>query len=54
MTQKDVATLLGYESASGYNALENGQVKMTVEQLKQLKRIFNITNEAINMFFLNE
>ena len=53
ITQKQMAETLGYESASGYTALENGQVKMTVDQLVQIRNVLNLTNEEIIHFFLS-
>lgn len=54
LTQKDMAAQLGYESVSGYNALENGQVKMTVEQLIQIRDVLQLTNDELITFFLNQ
>ena len=47
LSQSDMATYLGYKGKSGYSNLENGKVKMTVEQLEQLITILSIPQEDL-------
>lgn len=46
-TQEDMAKLLGYKSKSGYNNLESGKVKMSLEQFEEIIRVLNIPQEEI-------
>ena len=43
LTQEDVANRLGYASKSGYNLMENGKVKPSIEQIVKLSEIFNMS-----------
>ena len=54
LSQSDMASYLGYKGKSGYSNLENGKVKMTVEQLEQLITILSIPQEAIRLLQLQE
>ncbi|WP_244833400.1 helix-turn-helix transcriptional regulator [Clostridium sp. BJN0001] len=51
ITQADMAELLGYNHKSGYNKLENGERKISLEQAKTISDFFNLTIEDI--FFDN-
>lgn len=46
-TQEDMARLIGYKSKSGYNNLESGKVKMSLEQFEEIIRILHIPSEEI-------
>ena len=41
-TQEQMAEKLGYSSKSGYNMLENGNVKLSLEKAKILSNLLNI------------
>lgn len=47
LTQSDMAKLLGYKHKSGYNKLELGDRKITLEQAKIISEYFNMTIEDI-------
>ena len=47
LTQSDMAELLGYKHKSGYNKLELGDRKITLEQAKIISEYFNMTIEEI-------
>lgn len=47
LTQSDMAELLGYKHKSGYNKLELGDRKITLEQAKIISEYFNMTIEDI-------
>ncbi len=46
-TQEEMAQKIGYKSKSGYNNLESGKVKMSLEQLEDIIRILRIPLEEI-------
>lgn len=50
-TQDEMANLLGYRHKSGYNKLENGERKISIEQAKIISDFFNMSIEEI--FFDN-
>ncbi|WP_173714662.1 helix-turn-helix transcriptional regulator [Clostridium beijerinckii] len=50
-TQDEMAILLGYKHKSGYNKLENGERKISIEQAKVISDFFNKSIEEI--FFNN-
>ena len=50
-TQDEMAILLGYRHKSGYNKLENGERKISIEQAKIISDFFNMSIEEI--FFDN-
>lgn len=52
ITQEQMAKELGYSSKTGYCELENGHVKMTVEQLIIIKNVLSLTDEEVISFFL--
>ena len=41
-TQTDMAELLGYKSKSGYNNIETGKVKMSLQQMAEIIKILGI------------
>ena len=41
-TQEDMAKKLGYKDKSGYNHLENGNVKLTIEKVIKIAEILNV------------
>lgn len=47
LTQSDMAKLLGYKHKSGYNKLELGDRKITLEQAKIISDYFNMSIEDI-------
>lgn len=47
MTQEDVANLLGYRGKQGYNAIETGKAKATVENLEKISDYFGITLDQL-------
>lgn len=47
LTQSDMAELLGYKHKSGYNKLELGDRKITLEQAKIISDYFNMAIEDI-------
>jgi transcriptional regulator with XRE-family HTH domain len=49
-TQEYMAEKLGYKDKSGYNHLENGNVKLSVERAMMISKILNV-NPSI--FFIN-
>lgn len=49
-TQEYMAEKLGYKDKSGYNHLENGNVKLSVERAMMIAKILNV-NPSI--FFIN-
>lgn len=46
-TQDEMATLLGYRHKSGYNKLENGERRISIEQAKIISDFFNMSIEEI-------
>lgn len=46
-TQEEMAQKIGYKSKSGYNNLESGKVKMSLEQLEDILQILRIPLEEI-------
>lgn len=46
-TQQEMAEKLGYKGKSGYCQLENGTVKMTLEQAKKIAEILGDDIEQI-------
>lgn len=50
-TQEYMAEQLGYKDKSGYNHLENGNVKLSLDRAIKIANIFNV-NPAI--FFTDE
>lgn len=50
-TQSDMADLMGYKSKSGYNNIETGKVKMSLQQLADILKILSIpANEVTEVF----
>lgn len=47
LTQSDMAILLGYKHKSGYNKLELGDRKITLEQARIISTKFNMSIEEI-------
>lgn len=47
LTQNDMAILLGYKHKSGYNKLELGDRKITLEQARIISIKFNMSIEEI-------
>ena len=45
--QSDVAQYLKYRAASSYHRIESGEIQPTVEQFRQLCRLYNLSWEAI-------
>ncbi|MBD7912021.1 MULTISPECIES: helix-turn-helix transcriptional regulator [Clostridium] len=41
-TIAEIAKLLGYKSKSGYWALENGKVELTMSKIKKLSKIYGV------------
>lgn len=50
-TQTDMADLLGYKSKSGYNNIETGKVKMSLQQMAEIIKILGIPLAEINEVF---
>lgn len=50
-TQTDMADFMGYKSKSGYNNIETGKVKMSLQQLAEIIRILGIPLAEINEIF---
>ena len=46
-TQEEMAQKIGYKSKSGYNNLESGKVKMSLEQLEDILQILRIPLQEI-------
>lgn len=44
-TLEETAKLLGYKSKSGYWALEHGRVKLTVEKIENLSKLYGVRKE---------
>lgn len=53
-TQEDMAKELGYNGKSGYNMVENGKVKISLEMAKKISKILDIPIEEIWYFFTLE
>lgn len=49
LTQEEMAKILGYKDKSGYNHLENGNVKLSLDKAKKLSKLFNLN---IEIFFV--
>lgn len=47
MTQKGMAALLGYRGKQGYNAIETGKTKPSVEDLEKLADFFGVTLDQL-------
>jgi putative transcriptional regulator len=41
-TLEETAKLLGYKSKSGYWALENGKVELTISKVKKLSELYGV------------
>jgi putative transcriptional regulator len=52
ITQEEMAKRLGYKGKSGYCQLENGTVKMTLEQAHKIAEILG--EDPKNIFFDNK
>ena len=50
-TQSDMADLLGYKSKSGYNNIETGKVKMSLQQLADILKILSIPMHEVQDVF---
>lgn len=48
-TQDEIAKKLGYKNRSGYNHLENGNVKLSITHAIKLSKIYGVSVD----FFLN-
>ncbi len=51
-TQNDMAKILGYKHKSGYNKLELGDRKITLDQAKIISDLFQLPIEVI--FLINK
>ena len=51
LTQKELADKLGMSETS-YTKRENGQISFTIDEIKNLKLILQLTNEDIIRVFL--
>ena len=47
MTQQEMAGLLGYRGKQGYNAIETGKAKPTIDILEKLADFFGVTIDQI-------
>ena len=47
MTQQDISELLGYRGKQGYNAIETGKAKPTIDILEKLADFFGVTMDQI-------
>ncbi len=47
MTQEDMAAFLGYRGKQGYNAVETGKAKMSVENLEKISDFFGVTMDQL-------
>ena len=47
MTQQEISELLGYSGKQGYNAIEIGKVKPTIDTLEKLADFFGVTMDQI-------
>lgn len=47
MTQQDISELLGYRGKQGYNAIETGKVKPTIDILEKLADFFGVTMDQM-------
>lgn len=47
MTQQEISELLGYSGKQGYNAIETGKVKPTIDTLEKLADFFGVTMDQI-------
>ena len=47
MTQQEISELLGYSGKQGYNAIETGKVKPTIDTLEKLADFFGVTLDQI-------
>ncbi|NSW92616.1 MAG: helix-turn-helix transcriptional regulator [Firmicutes bacterium] len=47
ITQKEMAKKLGYKSKSSYSLIENGRVKVTLEQFINICKVLEITKREI-------
>lgn len=47
LTQENMAGLLGYRGKQGYNAIENGKAKPSVEVLEKLADFFGVTMDQL-------
>lgn len=50
-TQEEMADKLGYKDKSGYNHLENGNVKLSISRAMEIAKIFNVNP---SVFFTKE
>jgi len=46
-TQEEMAQKIGYKTKSGYNNLESGKVKMSLEQFEEIIKVLAIPMEEI-------
>lgn len=47
LTQEDMAKFLGYKGRQGYNEVENGKVKLNVDDLEKLADFFGVSMDQI-------
>lgn len=47
MTQQEIANLLGYSGKQGYNTVEKGKAKMSVENLEKISDFFGVTMDQL-------
>lgn len=47
MTQEDMADFLGYRGKQGYNAVEIGKAKISVENLEKISDFFGVTMDQL-------
>ncbi len=45
--QEDMANLLGYKGKQGYNAVETGKAKVSIENLEKLADFFDVTLDEL-------
>lgn len=44
-TLEEAAKLMGYKSKSGYWALEQGKVRLTVDKIEKLSNLYGVSKE---------
>lgn len=47
MSQEDMSNLLGYKGKQGYNAIETGKAKATIDNLEKLADFFGVTLDQL-------
>lgn len=52
LSQEEIAQKLGVNKAS-YNRKENGKMAFSLNDVKKLKKIFNLTPEEVDKIFLS-